>query len=659
MRFLLHLIWLTLCPLLPSTWAAPTGDELEDAVAAFRRAGTEGSAEERRAALERLVAFTEEEVGDALVEELARAREVGAEAAREASRLAATIEQRGRTLAVLELRAERDPDLETAMIGQREKMKSLEDERARAAGTAGTLGPWGDALVDAYASWEAGLHASVRKKSRRELGKAIGEAELAVRLAAVELLGRVGEAGTALELQKALGKLCAERASIERKLPRKEAELKKILARMQKEAEMSGGRISASSQYDAARREAGADRRALAILSQLCDGAVDAAASALARESGEELAKTLPRLVRAFDGAKDGARLRSVAIFVRSGVPPAHAALREHLAEEKDPATIAIALEEFARAGATELVPALLEAWLDHESAHVRAAAMAALARLRAKDAVPALIARLETVTGRERTDVRAALVSLTGQDFHGNVPLWSDWWAGAESGFVVPPIDAVEAARREEADQVGVTFFGITTESQRVLFVLDLSGSMNYSMVPRYNPADDPRRPGDLPRGTERSRLDEAKRALRRSIGGLREGALFNLVLYASDAWTWEDDLVTMDDDARLEVLEHVDGLGAVGGTNIFGALQLALEMAGADGDDEYAEPEIDTIFLLTDGRPSVGVTTRADAILEFVRDRNRSAGIVIHTIGLSGAQDAYLLGELAGQNDGTYVAR
>ena len=61
---------------------------------------------------------------------------------------------------------------------------------------------------------------------------------------------------------------------------------------------------------------------------------------------------------------------------------------------------------------------------------------------------------------------------------------------------------------------------------------------------------------------------------------------------------------------------------------------------------------------FLLTDGRPSVGVTTNADEILEFVRERNASAGIVIHTIGLSGAQDAYLLRNLAEQNGGTYAA-
>jgi Mg-chelatase subunit ChlD len=108
-----------------------------------------------------------------------------------------------------------------------------------------------------------------------------------------------------------------------------------------------------------------------------------------------------------------------------------------------------------------------------------------------------------------------------------------------------------------------------------------------------------------------------------------------------------------------RVEVQEYVDDLRASGGTNIYGALRTALEIAGVKGGDEWDSPRIDTLFLLTDGRPSVGLTTQPDEILAYVRDKNRSGGIVIHTIGLSGAQDAYLLSELAAQNGGTYSAR
>jgi hypothetical protein len=53
------------------------------------------------------------------------------------------------------------------------------------------------------------------------------------------------------------------------------------------------------------------------------------------------------------------------------------------------------------------------------------------------------------------------------------------------------------------------------------------------------------------------------------------------------------------------------------------------------------------------------VGLVITAEPILRYVREWNRTAGIVIHTIGLSGAQDAYLLRRLAEENGGTYVAR
>ena len=139
----------------------------------------------------------------------------------------------------------------------------------------------------------------------------------------------------------------------------------------------------------------------------------------------------------------------------------------------------------------------------------------------------------------------------------------------------------------------------------------------------------------------------------------GLAQGAVFNIVLYGSDVWTWQDRIVTLDEDTRLDAVRFIESVEAAGGTNIYGALQLAFELAEVADDERWERPRIDTIFLLTDGRPSMGVTTDADEILAFVRERNAAAGIVIHTIGLSGAQDPYLLRSLAEENGGTYAAR
>ena len=96
------------------------------------------------------------------------------------------------------------------------------------------------------------------------------------------------------------------------------------------------------------------------------------------------------------------------------------------------------------------------------------------------------LIGRLKTVEGRELTDCGEALTSLTGMDFHGNVELWRRWWADNEEGFVVPELKEETDASVAAEESIGVTFFGIRTDSRRVMFVLDLSGSMNFAMIPR-----------------------------------------------------------------------------------------------------------------------------------------------------------------------------
>jgi hypothetical protein len=335
------------------------------------------------------------------------------------------------------------------------------------------------------------------------------------------------------------------------------------------------------------------------------------------------------------------------------------ASLRTTLAKESEPAAVARMLDDLSLLGDGALIQDVRDRYLNNEAWVVRAAAVRALQTLRLPAAVPLLIERLPAAEGRLRTDMRRALVSLTGVDFNTNEELWRRWWEEHRTGFVVADLAPAVEAGGDAQDQMGVTFFGISTESQRVLFILDLSGSMEFSMVPRNNPDDDLGLPFDMPKHGEPSRLEAARRDLIRALGGLRDGAVFNLVLYASDVWSWQDQCIAMDSEVRGELLRYVEGLQAVGGTNIFGALEEAFDLIEVDGGDEWSEPLVDTIYLLSDGRASVGVTTDADEILSYVRDMNTAAGVVIHTIGLSGAHNAYLLRSLAEQNGGTYVSR
>jgi Mg-chelatase subunit ChlD len=97
------------------------------------------------------------------------------------------------------------------------------------------------------------------------------------------------------------------------------------------------------------------------------------------------------------------------------------------------------------------------------------------------------------------------------------------------------------------------------------------------------------------------------------------------------------------LDDDNRDRLLRIAKALPLGGGTNIFDALEQA-----------FADPGIDTIYLLTDGQPSAGRLRTTEDITEEVRRWNRTRQIVIH--GISIGLDSELLKRLAAENGGSY---
>lgn len=651
-------------------WAnAPEGpavQDLESLVRDFRRAAVRQADEEgqaaARAALARLVASADADAWGSLAQEYGQCAQRQAEVDEDRRVTVARLDQARRLLEGLELRSKQDQSLAKVVESQKRSAERMAEKLEGLAEKEEQLSQWGDSLLAAGEKLLASLRASEARGIHKGLWAEVEKGtDVGARLAAVAWIGRVGGPDSCIELQKHVASLAADALRLERGLPRKEAEVRKMEARLQKESEQSGGRLSAASasQYESVKREAAQDRYDLTLMGALADACVLAGGSCLGRAKGKELDKTLAALVKAQRKARSGSRLRSLDLIAAAANEPAAAALLEILAAESEPLVIATLLEGLAPRGAGVLSVEQACEFLGHESWIVQRAAIEALVVLGRAEAVKPMIEALEGAKGRLQTDLRGGLVALTGQDYRTNVTLWSNWWRDAQEGFVVLEGRGGLGAALGAEGEVGMTFFGITTTSQRVLFLLDLSGSMNFSMVARNNPTDAADVPPDLPRGHEQSRLEAAKGDLGRALGGLRESALFNLILYASDVWTWQDELVEMEGEQRVEVQEYVQRLSASGGTNIYGALRAAFEIAGVDGGDEWDHPKIDTLFLLTDGRPSVGLTTSPREILAYVRDMNESGGIVIHTIGLSGAQDAYLLSELAKQNGGTYVGR
>ncbi len=262
-----------------------------------------------------------------------------------------------------------------------------------------------------------------------------------------------------------------------------------------------------------------------------------------------------------------------------------------------------------------------LTAGLEHPDWSTRLAAARGLESLREPRVVAPLVARMQKESGRPALELGGILFRLTGQPFRGRARAWQAWLedSGTEVVLIEPSAlrklqDEEETRRLKEVSRAA--FFGIRVESHRVVFVLDISGSMLESLRARYVGQK-----GEY-------RIDRAKKELRQVIENLDEGALFNVIAFNSAVMPWQETVAASSGATRGECDAWIEKLGALGGTNLFDSLRAAFD-----------DSDVDTIVVLSDGEPSVGELTEPSAIRDEVLRWNRDRGIVIHTVAMGGS--------------------
>ncbi len=297
------------------------------------------------------------------------------------------------------------------------------------------------------------------------------------------------------------------------------------------------------------------------------------------------------------------------------------------------------AIDVLAKARDKRQIEALFAA-LEHPDWATRTCAVEALEQLRDKRVVPKLIARLGEESGRLKRRIADALWQLTAQPLEDDPARWQGWWAEAGEKFEVATekdIDKAQAEReRRKLDERTVAkskFFGIRVESRRVTFVIDTSGSMLESMYGRFIGK----------RGA--ARIDVAKEELKQAIANLEPGTLFNILAFGSSVAAWQKERVAVLDDAtRAAAIEWVDRLGANGATNLYDTVKMA-----------FADPDVDTIFIMSDGEPTNGEVTDPHRIREDVAFWNKHRKVKINTIAIGGNLE--ILEWLAQDANGTYL--
>jgi hypothetical protein len=286
---------------------------------------------------------------------------------------------------------------------------------------------------------------------------------------------------------------------------------------------------------------------------------------------------------------------------------------------------------------------AALEKGLQHELWSTRLAAARGLEQLRTTQAVGALCARIAQEEGRVAADLADILWRLTAQPFRADGKQWKRWWDEQGAAFVFPTAEELEKRRQErelrEAKQVSRSFrgvkvdsrfFGLRITSHHVAFVVDISYSMDWHLGGE-NATEGP------------IRMDVAKKELLACLESLEAGTRFNILPFAGSPSPWKEAGVECTEETFTEAKEFIDELGTASGTNIYDGLKQAFD-----------DPEVDTIFFLSDGEPTMGPTIDPAEIREAVREWNQSRDVVLHTISIG--ERFPLLEWLAEDNKGVY---
>jgi len=158
--------------------------------------------------------------------------------------------------------------------------------------------------------------------------------------------------------------------------------------------------------------------------------------------------------------------------------------------------------------------------------------------------------------------------------------------------------------------------------------------------------PADKPAASPDMTRW-ERLRIE-----LDAALEDLGEGVEANVVLFSDEAKALFPSSVRLSSAHRTKVHDALAGRRPAGRTALYDGIALAL-----------ADPEVDTVVVLSDGAPSAGQWfTKSDLRREVARaNRWRKARIDLVAIGADDVAKRWrsLLEEITGDSGGTLLAR
>ena len=228
-----------------------------------------------------------------------------------------------------------------------------------------------------------------------------------------------------------------------------------------------------------------------------------------------------------------------------------------------------------------------------------------ALVQMKHPDAIEFLGELERKLDGQLRHELGEILSEIDVNDFRGDEARFGKFKSAGESIFKKASFPAESKERIQfQRNQ----YYGIDINAKRLLFILDHSGSMNEAAAS----------------GT---RLVSAKRELMSAINGLPEDAEFGILLFSEAIRAWKSDLVMATEKNKQAAFQFISRIQASKKTNTYGALRRAMNY----------NPQLEAVFLLTDGKPTMGQIISPAGIVNDIMRRNEMRHLTINTVGIA----------------------
>jgi len=320
--------------------------------------------------------------------------------------------------------------------------------------------------------------------------------------------------------------------------------------------------------------------------------------------------------------------------------------LAEGWRREREPSELAVRLVAAGALGvhAQALGPRVLEL-LQHQRDDLRSLAADTLAKLAWAPALEPLVLSLARAEGRSKRRIARALHVLTGVHAGASPSAWRRWFDQEGAAWVAGEHELGGHEDSADSPAGAGRYHGIVIVGERVLFVLDRSKSMSQTVATGAEEGE--------------TRMQRALEELIATLGSLPEHMQFGVVVFAGRVTRFQPGLVSASAENIAAAQAWVTELELELGTAVYDALESAFQIAGHPPADDWHALGVDTMFLLTDGRPvlSGGKNDNLGRIRADLRRWNLLGRVVVHTIGLGDNVPKQFMRRLAQENGGTFV--